>query len=121
MRPNPKFHLERVPLSIAKKVAERELPQSKKAGHAGRPSMKKLEEDLTSANAAIGKKDRTSPFDIFRVDAGGTVVWLQSEATLEAAKARAEQFTAHSPGDYLVLNRKIWMQFRSFLVHVDGE
>ncbi len=75
--------------------------------------MKKLEEDLTSASATNGKNGRASPFYIFRVDAGGTVVWLQSEATLEAAKARAEQFADSSPGDYLVLNRKIWKQFRS--------
>ena len=41
--------------------------------------------------------------DIFRLESCG-VLWLGSVATLERAKARAQELAVGSPGDYLVLD-----------------
>jgi hypothetical protein len=43
------------------------------------------------------------PYDIFQVDAEG-VLWLASAETAEEAAAKAEEFAARKPGEYLVLN-----------------
>ncbi len=45
----------------------------------------------------------THMLDIFRLESCG-VLWLGSVATLERAKARAQELAVGSPGDYLVLN-----------------
>ena len=41
--------------------------------------------------------------DIFRLESCG-VLWLGSVATLERAKARAQELAVGSPGDHLVLD-----------------
>jgi len=41
--------------------------------------------------------------DIFRLESCG-VLWLGSVATLERAKARAQELAVGSPGDYLILD-----------------
>lgn len=46
----------------------------------------------------------TPPFDIFRTQAQG-VLWLESAATLEGAKARVQELAVHGPGEYLLLNQ----------------
>jgi len=45
-----------------------------------------------------------SPIDIFRIERHG-VLWLESAATLEDAKARIAEFGRRHSGDYLVLNQ----------------
>jgi hypothetical protein len=42
--------------------------------------------------------------DIFHVEPSG-VLWVESAATLEDAKARIQQFAARKPGEYVVLNQ----------------
>lgn len=44
-------------------------------------------------------------YDIFRVDAKG-VLWLASAETAQEAAARAQEFAADKPGEYLVLNQR---------------
>jgi hypothetical protein len=44
------------------------------------------------------------PIDIFRIERHG-VLWLESAATLEDAKARIAEFGRRRSGDYLVLNQ----------------
>jgi hypothetical protein len=44
-----------------------------------------------------------SPLDIFRVERQG-VLWMESVATLEDAKARIQQLAARESGEYVVLN-----------------
>ena len=44
------------------------------------------------------------PIDIFRIESHG-VLWLESAATLEDAKARIAEFGRRQSGDYLVLNQ----------------
>jgi hypothetical protein len=41
--------------------------------------------------------------DVFRMENGG-VLWLESAATIESAKARVQEL--HSPGQYLVVDQK---------------
>ena len=45
-----------------------------------------------------------SPLDIFRVERQG-VLWVESAATLEDAKARIQLVAARDSGTYLVLNQ----------------
>jgi hypothetical protein len=45
----------------------------------------------------------TLPFDVFRVDGDG-VLWLQSAATIEDAKAHIAQ-AGSSAGEYLLVNQ----------------
>ena len=102
----------RVPGSDAKKLAKRELQQGKTAGNAAKRGAKNLQEVPGRTSPLVGKSDSASPFDIFRVKPDGALIWLQSEATLEAAKTRVEGFSARYQNEYLVLNRKTWTQFR---------
>ena len=48
----------------------------------------------------------TAPFDIFENEKTGTVLWVGSAKTIEEARARVDQFSAHSSADYLILNQK---------------
>ena len=47
----------------------------------------------------------TIPFDIFQSESNGSVLWLESAATLEDAKARIQQLALRSPGEYLLVNQ----------------
>jgi len=47
----------------------------------------------------------THTVDIFSLDSHG-VLWLESAATLEAAKARVQELGAQSRGEYLVMDLK---------------
>jgi hypothetical protein len=46
---------------------------------------------------------RETPLDIFRVDQKG-VLWVESAATFDDAKARIQKLAARQHSDYLVLN-----------------
>ena len=48
----------------------------------------------------------TASFDIFQEDAGGTVLWLGTTASLDDAKARAQELASRAPGKYLVLDQR---------------
>jgi hypothetical protein len=45
-------------------------------------------------------------FDIFQMEADGSLQWLESAPTFEKAKARIEQWAVFSPGAYLLLDQK---------------
>jgi hypothetical protein len=45
------------------------------------------------------------PLDIFKVFAGGDVLWRGAAENLVAAKARIKTFAVSSPGEYLVLDQ----------------
>jgi hypothetical protein len=47
-----------------------------------------------------------SLFDIFRIETNGGVLWIESAATLENAKARVQELGMRSPGEYLLLNQE---------------
>jgi hypothetical protein len=51
----------------------------------------------------VSEVKNQTPLDIFRVERNG-VLWMESAATLEEAKARIQQFAAHQPGEYVVLD-----------------
>jgi hypothetical protein len=51
-------------------------------------------------------KSRTAPFDIFRTEGTGSVLWIGSAASVTEAKARIRQQSAGSPGEYLLLNQQ---------------
>ena len=46
----------------------------------------------------------THLLDIFRVETSG-VMWVESAATLEDAKARVQELAARSPAEYLLLDQ----------------
>jgi hypothetical protein len=43
--------------------------------------------------------------DIFRIESGG-VLWCETAATIETAKARIQKLALSSPGGYLILNQR---------------
>lgn len=43
--------------------------------------------------------------DVFRVDTRG-LRWLESAASIESAKARVEELSLASPGEYLALDQR---------------
>jgi hypothetical protein len=46
------------------------------------------------------------PFDIFRTETNGSVLWMGSAATAEDAKARVRELATRFPGDYFLLDQK---------------
>jgi len=65
------------------------------------------------------KNAPTPPFDIFRTETMG-VLWLESAATLEDAKARVQELAVRSPGEYLLLNQVTGNKLTIKLDVVDG-
>ena len=47
-----------------------------------------------------------APFDIFRVDAPGGVLWIEAVAELEGAKARVAALMQTTPCEYLIFSQK---------------
>jgi hypothetical protein len=48
----------------------------------------------------------TAPFDIFQTESNGSVRWIASAETLADAKARIQENSLRSPGEYLLLNQQ---------------
>jgi len=46
-----------------------------------------------------------APFDIFRSEAGGTVIWHGTADSSDEAKAIIGQLAVDSPGEYVILSR----------------
>jgi hypothetical protein len=47
-----------------------------------------------------------APFDIFRAETNGGVLWIGSAATLADGKARVQELAARLPGDYVLVNQE---------------
>jgi hypothetical protein len=47
-----------------------------------------------------------APFDILKRNADGSFVWLEAAQDLQAAKARLQQLSAPSPGEYFVFDQR---------------
>ena len=45
------------------------------------------------------------PFDIFRKDPTGNLIWMEATRTLEDAKARIQELAASCPSEYVVFNQ----------------
>jgi hypothetical protein len=45
-----------------------------------------------------------SPFDIFRAETDGQMLWRGAAASLEEAKARVQEFAKSCPGDYMIVS-----------------
>ncbi len=51
-------------------------------------------------------KSRTAPFDIFRAESNGSVLWIGSAASVAEAKACIQRQSASSAGEFLLLNQE---------------
>ena len=47
-----------------------------------------------------------APFDIFRADGPGGILWIEAVAELEAAKARVGALMQTTPCEYLIFSQK---------------
>jgi hypothetical protein len=56
-------------------------------------------------------------FDIFRTETNGGVLWIESAATLQDARARVQELGMRSPGEYLLLNQETG---NKLVVRLDG-
>jgi|HubBroStandDraft_2_1064218.scaffolds.fasta_scaffold357472_2 hypothetical protein len=63
----------------------------------------------------------TAPFDIFQAESNGSVRWLGSAESIADAKARVQQHSATSPGEYLLLNQKTGSKLVIKLDDIDTE
>jgi hypothetical protein len=45
-------------------------------------------------------------FDIFKAEADKSVLWRESAATIDEARARARELAAASPGEYFILSHR---------------
>jgi hypothetical protein len=61
-----------------------------------------------------------APFDIFKAEAGGAVIWLGAEENLERAKARIQSMGTSKPGSYVILSQTTGNKL-SFEVDSRGE
>jgi hypothetical protein len=46
------------------------------------------------------------PFDIFKVADDGIPLWIETAATLDAAKARVQELSEFWPAEYVIASRK---------------
>ena len=58
-----------------------------------------------------------APFDIFRTETNGGVLWIESAATLQDARARVQELGMRSPGEYLLLNQETG---NKLVIRLDG-
>jgi hypothetical protein len=47
-----------------------------------------------------------APFDIFKVEAPGEMLWIEAAAELDAAKARVAALMQTTPCEYLIFSQK---------------
>jgi hypothetical protein len=47
-----------------------------------------------------------APYDIFKRDATGTVLWVESVRDMEAAKARMRELAMRTPAEYVVFDQR---------------
>lgn len=52
------------------------------------------------------------PFDIFRCEALGSVMWLCTADDLDAARAKVAELMRNSPGEFLIANVATGKTFR---------
>jgi hypothetical protein len=45
-----------------------------------------------------------APFDIFRAESDGNIMWRGAATTLDEAKKRVQEFAKNSPAEYIVIN-----------------
>jgi hypothetical protein len=45
-------------------------------------------------------------FDIFKAEPDGNVLWRESAATIEEARARAREMAVVAPGEYFILSQQ---------------
>jgi hypothetical protein len=47
-----------------------------------------------------------APFDIFKTEIDGDILWLEAVPDLDTAKARVREMGSTSPGKYMILSQK---------------
>lgn len=47
-----------------------------------------------------------APFDIFKSEGNGDLLWLEAVPDLDTAKARVREMGSSSPGKYMILSQK---------------
>src|SRR4030088_2008723 len=82
---NPKTHFEQVSLEVVKK---------------------NLEEELRLQTATQQKWGSINRFDIFQIESGGSMRWLETLEDMDDAKARIQDLGLLSPGEYIILDQQ---------------
>jgi hypothetical protein len=52
----------------------------------------------------IAPQQNTLPFDIFLLEAGGRVLWLEAAANLEHAHSRVRELAKSQPAEFIIVN-----------------
>lgn len=99
-------HFDQVPLGVVIEIMERQIHLKASSQTAQCISANKglsmVTKSVTSERGYTMKQH--TPIDIFRVDLNG-VLWLESLASVDEAKARIQLLAVADPGEYVVLNQ----------------
>ncbi len=99
-----KTHFEQVPLEMVKKIAivDEETETSERA------ETNKVEEKNIDVPASPpkGSQVMNSSFDIFQVEANGSVLWQGSAENMEQGKARVKELQMRAPAPYMIVSLK---------------
>lgn len=111
-------HFDQVPLSVVIDIMERQIhaksiaPSALPANDNARPAF--VPNRVTKETGYLMKAH--TPIDIFRVDPKG-VLWLESSASLDEARARISELGGSNPGEYVLLNQTTG---NKLMIKVDG-
>ena len=98
-----KTNFEQVPLEVVKKVVEEQVKQAETIESIRGIKKKELDHlpQLHNGGKQAQRERResmTHMLDIFRLESSG-MLWLGTAASLECAKARAQELAMRSPGE----------------------
>jgi len=100
-------HFEQIPLETIKALVPEEPREEEKAEQVEASK----EEDFQNPRRRKVQQ-MESPFDIFRTETDGQMIWRGAAASLEEANARVREFAKSSPGDYMIVNLRSGLRIR---------
>jgi hypothetical protein len=100
--PRFKMHFERISIAAVKEIVEKYERETSEKGRTQRRVKEK--ERTPGGQAGPGRFSMTPQFDIFRMEGGDSVLWLEAAATLQDARNRVQQLAAQDSAEYLILD-----------------
>jgi hypothetical protein len=61
---------------------------------------------MANTRGDFGVSLMIAPFDIFRIDGNGDLLWVEAASDLDTAKQRVRAIGSVSPGKYVILSQR---------------
>jgi len=104
-------HFEQAPLASVPAIVQAQRQANQQSAEPELPNR-------GSATAKVRKQGiMDSPFDIFRVEGAGSLLWRGAATSLTDAKSRVSELAQSSPADYLIVNMHTGVRVR---ISADG-